>query len=495
MVSGKKLKVPETLFTRLRSFHTQATGAYGQQHDDAKLIMLSQIPLRDTDNDSENVSLIHARRQNDGLTGLPNRKRFVERVDRLIEERRIDPAPFALAIIDIIDFRLINDVFGVEAGDEILSQAGLRLRNASPGQTYIARIGGDVFGILLPLAFHEQAARTTTQLFCDLLSAPFDTGGRSVRLTTSAGIALYRNDSDNAQSLIRHAETALYTAKKRGTNCLLVHDKAMENESKRLVKIEQALRTAISAASVEVHFQPIVSFSRNCISGFECLARWTDPDLGVVPPDVFIQIAERRGLISPLSRALFTKALGAMAHWPEDMFLAFNLSPSQLIDSSTVHNIIGQIREHGIKSSRIELEITETAVMANPTAAARAIHDLKATGVRISLDDFGTGQSSLGRLRELPFDKLKIDRAFVSCLTEDKASNTIVRAILAMCDGLEIDTVAEGIETREQAARLIELGCQAGQGYLFGRPKSARDTEQLLRANGHLRATLLTKAA
>lgn len=457
--------------------------------------MISQIPLRDTDHEADTVPLIHARRQNDGLTGLPNRKRFIERIERLIQQRQSDPAPFALAVIDIVDFRLINDVFGVEAGDEILAQAGLRLRNASLGQTFIARIGGDVFGVLLPLAFQERAACEATLLFSDLISAPFDTGGRSVRLTTSAGVALYRNDTDSAGLLLRNAETALYTAKKRDNCKLLVHDKAMEEESKRIVKIEQALRTAISSASVDVHFQPIISFTSNRISGFECLARWADPDLGVIAPDVFIQVAERRGLISPLSKVLFGKALSAMARWPQDMFLAFNLSPSQLIDHSTVQNIVAQIKEHAIHPSRIELEVTETAVMANPAVATKAIHELKAIGLKISLDDFGTGQSSLGRLRELPFDKLKIDRAFVSCLTQDKASNTIVKAILDMCDGLEIDTVAEGIETEGQAARLIEMGCHAGQGYLFGRPKNARETEILLRANGHLRATLINKAA
>lgn len=457
--------------------------------------MLSQIPLRDTDDDQDDVPIIHARRQNDALTGLPNRKRFIERVSRLLDERRADPAPFALAIIDIIDFRLINDVFGVEAGDEILSQAGLRLRNAALGETFVARIEGDSFGILLPLDFHKAAAQATTELFCDLLSAPFDISGRVVRLATSAGIALYRNETETAQTLIRNAETALYIAKKRGERCILIHDTAMEDDAKRLLRIEQALRTAISSASVDVFFQPIISFAKSHISGFECLARWTDPDLGIVPPDVFIPIAEKRGLITPLSKVLFSKALGQMAKWPDHMFLAFNLSPSQLVDHSTCANMISQIRQHSIDPARVEFEVTETAVMINPAAAARVIHEIKSSGVRISLDDFGTGQSSLGRLRELPFDKLKIDRSFVSCLTEDKTSETIIRAILSMCDGLGIDTVAEGIETKEQAAKLIEMGCHAGQGYLFGRPKNAYNTEMLLRANGHLRTTLLTKAA
>jgi diguanylate cyclase (GGDEF)-like protein len=476
--------------------HPYATTLKNSKHHNiAKFDMLSQIPMRDTDDDCDDVPLIESRRQNDALTGLPNRKRFSERITRLINERRRDPAPFAVAIIDIIDFRLINDVFGAEAGDEILAQAGLRLRNAAFGETFISRLGGDVFGVLLPVDFHAAAAKTSTQLFCQLLSAPFDIGGRVVRLATSAGIALFRNGADTAAALLRNAETALSIAKKRGDRCVLVHDTAMEDDAKRLIQIEQALRTAISSAAVDVYFQPIICFSKNRIIGFECLARWTDPDLGPVAPDVFIPVAERRGLMAPLSNVLFGKALSAMAHWPDDMFLAFNLSPSQLVDHSTAASMITQIRHYNIDPSRIEFEVTETAVMINPVAAARVINDMKSNGVRISLDDFGTGQSSLGRLRQLPFDKLKIDRSFISGLMEDKASKTIIAAILAMCDGLGIDTVAEGIETKAQAARLIEMGCHTGQGYLFGRPKSIRETEALLRTNGHLRTSLSSPTA
>ena len=457
--------------------------------------MLSQTPLRDTDNEGQDIPLIQARRQNDALTGLPNRVRFMERVARLIDERHADPAPFSLAIIDFNDFRLINDAFGTGAGDEILAQAGLRLRNAAPGQTFIGRIGGDIFGILLPVDFHGAAAKMSASLFCDLLAAPFDVQGRSVRLTTSAGISLFRCQADTAELMLHNAEMALNAAKKRGGRCILVHDITMEQEAKRLVQIEQALRTAISSASIDVYFQPLISFIKNRIVGFECLARWNDPDLGFVPPDIFISIAERRGLITPLSKVLFGKALTAMAGWPDDMTMAFNLSPSQLVDDSTASSMMAQIRRHTIAPSRIEFEVTETAVMANPAAAARVIQDIKSLGVQIALDDFGTGQSSLGRLRELPFDKLKIDRSFVSNLVEDVSSQVITRAILTMCDGLNITTVAEGIETREQAAKLISMGCHAGQGYLFGKAKNASDTEKLLRSNGHLRTTLLTKAA
>jgi diguanylate cyclase (GGDEF)-like protein len=420
----------------------------------------------------------------DSLTGLPNRKRFLERAASLIAARRTDPAPFAVAVIDFADFRPINDVFGNEAGDEILAQAGMRLGNAARDQAFAARIGGDVFGVLLPMAFTEQTARQATSMFNDLLSAPFDIGERSVRMACAAGIALWSDPSTEAATLLRNAETALYNAKKgKGAN-LLIHDRAMEDDARMAIRIEQALRTAISAQAVDVHFQPIVCFKRNRIAGFEALARWTDRDLGSIRPDIFIDIAERRGLIAPLSQILLDKALAALAAWPEPLFIAFNLSPSQLSDGTTKGVIMAALQRHGLSPKRLELEITETAVMANPAAAARIIGELKSEGIRISLDDFGTGQSSLGRLRELPFDKLKIDRAFVSSLLDDKASETIVRAILAMCHGLGIRVIAEGIETREQAARLIEMGCHGGQGWLFGKPKAAGDTGDLLKLNG-----------
>ncbi|MCU0832026.1 MAG: EAL domain-containing protein [Rhizobiaceae bacterium] len=424
----------------------------------------------------------------DSLTGLPNRRRFIEKVEALIDQRRSDPAPFAVAIIDFMDFRPINDVFGSEAGDDILAQAGMRLMNATNGETLVARVGGDVFGVLMPMAFNESAARGTTELFCDLLSAPFDIGERTVRVACTAGIALWTTPFQQAAALVRNAETALYTTKKSKSGAIIVHDRAMEEEARRLIRMEQALRNAISAGMVDVHFQPIICFRRNRIAGFEALARWTDPDFGPVRPDIFIDIAERRGLIGPLSRVLFEKALIAMRGWPEDVFLSFNLSPSQLSDASTAANVMAALHRHGIQPNRLELEITETAVMANPGAAARVIADLKTHKIRISLDDFGTGQSSLGRLRELPFDKLKIDRAFVSSLLSDHASETIIRAILAMCHGLGIKVIAEGIETREQAARLVQLGCHGGQGWLFGKPKDTAATAALLNANGLAKA-------
>ncbi|RVD68111.1 EAL domain-containing protein, partial [Mesorhizobium sp. M4A.F.Ca.ET.029.04.2.1] len=215
--------------------------------------------------------------------------------------------------------------------------------------------------------------------------------------------------------------------------------------------------------------------------GFETLARWTDRDLGSVPPNVFIPIAEERGIIGPLSQLVLRKATEAARSWPKDLFLSFNLSPSQLVDQNTGLHILAILDRTGFDPHRLEIEITETGLMNDPASAEKIVADLRRVGIRVSLDDFGTGQSSLGRLREFHFDKLKIDRAFVSSILDDRPSEHIIRAILAMCEGLGMDVVAEGIEEEAQADRLVQFGCAGGQGYLFGKPVDADATLGYLR--------------
>ena len=211
------------------------------------------------------------------------------------------------------------------------------------------------------------------------------------------------------------------------------------------------------------------------------MARWTDRDLGFVSPSVFIPIAEERGIIGPLSQLVLRKATEAARSWPTDLFLSFNLSPSQLVDQNTGLHILSILDRTGFDPRRLEIEITETGLMTDPVSAEKIVEDLKRCGIRVSLDDFGTGQSSLGRLREFHFDKLKIDRAFVSSILDDKPSEHIIRAILSMCEGLGMDAVAEGIEQEGQADRLVQFGCAGGQGYLFGRPADADATLGYLR--------------
>lgn len=417
----------------------------------------------------------------DVLTGLGNMRRFFDKIDRLIDDRADDPAPFAIGVLDLDGFKPINDLFGRAAGDEILQQVALRLRAAMDESSTVTRIGADEFAFLYPMVFSEEAARERTRLLIEILSAPYDVGHRTARLSASAGCSLFYSDDETSEILLNKAETALYQAKRSGRGAVVVYTREMEEAAKRVTHIEQALRRAVAAGEVEPHFQPIVDLETRRTIGFETLARWTDRDLGPVSPGVFIPIAEERGIIGPLSQLVLRKATEAARGWPSNLFLSFNLSPSQLVDHNTGLQILSILERTGFDPRRLEIEITETGLMNDPASAQRIVEDLRRVGIRVSLDDFGTGQSSLGRLREFQFDKLKIDRAFVSSILDDRPSEHIIRAILAMCEGLGMDVVAEGIEAEAQADRLVQFGCGGGQGFLFGRPCDADATLGYLR--------------
>ena len=417
----------------------------------------------------------------DPLTGLGNMRRFFDKVDRLIADRADDPAPFTIGILDLDGFKPINDLFGHKAGDDILIQVAMRLRAAMDGQSAVTRVGADEFAFLFPMVFSEEAASEKAKMLIEILSAPYDVGERTARLSASVGCSLFYSGDETTEILVNKAETALYQAKRTGRGRVVVYTHEMEEAAKRVTRIEQALRRAVSAGEVEPHFQPIVDLSNRKVVGFETLARWTDRDLGMVPPSVFIPIAEERGIIGPLSQLVLRKATEAARNWPPELFLSFNLSPSQLVDQNTGLHILAILERTGFDPRRLEIEITETGLMTDPVSAEKIVDDLRRVGIRVSLDDFGTGQSSLGRLREFHFDKLKIDRAFVASILQDRPSEHIIRAILAMCDGLGMDVVAEGIEDEAQAQKLIQFGCAGGQGYLFGKPVDADATLLYLR--------------
>jgi predicted signal transduction protein with EAL and GGDEF domain len=319
----------------------------------------------------------------------------------------------------------------------------------------------------------------------DVLSAPYDLGDRNVRLSASFGFAIYPFAGEEFENLLKSAETALYRSKRRGRAQITVYSTEIAQEMKRATQIEQALRNAIITDAVDVHFQPIVRIRDGVVVGFEALARWRDADLGFVSPAVFVPLAEERGFIDALSDTLLRKAAEAALSWPRELFLSFNLSSAQLMDPGTSRNILSTLSRVGLDPRRVELEITETAVMTSADTAQRIISELRASGVRISLDDFGTGQSSLGRLRDFTFDKVKIDRAFISRITSDRASEHIVRAIIAMCQGLDLAVVAEGIEEQADVDMLRALGCGMGQGYHYGRPVDGAATLRYLQDHYH----------
>jgi diguanylate cyclase (GGDEF)-like protein len=423
---------------------------------------------------------LQAMAYSDPLTGLGNRYRLRDKVRLLAAERAQDPAPFTICIANLDGFKPINDLFGAEAGDEILCQVAHRLKACIPDGATVTRHDGDEFAFVLPLVFERLGAERIGHMIRDVLSAPYDLGDRNVRLSASFGFAVYPFAGEDLEELLKSAETALYRSKRRGRGQITVYSREIAQEMKRATQLEQALRNAIIADAVDVHFQPIVSIQDGTIVGFEALARWMDPDVGSVSPAVFVPLAEERGFIDALSETLLRKAAEAALSWPRELFLSFNLSSAQLMDPGTTETILATLARVGLDPRRLELEITETAVMTSADTASRIISDLRNQGVRISLDDFGTGQSSLGRLRDFTFDKVKIDRAFISQITTDRASEHIVKAIIAMCDGLNLAVVAEGIEQKADAEKLRELGCGMGQGYYFGKPVDGAATLRYL---------------
>ncbi|MBO0124209.1 EAL domain-containing protein [Agrobacterium tumefaciens] len=426
---------------------------------------------------------LQAMAYSDPLTGLGNRYRLRDKIRMLASERSSDPAPFTVGIANIDGFKPINDLFGVQAGDEILCQVAHRLKACIPDGAVVTRHDGDEFAFVLPLVFERTGAERIGNMIKDVLSAPYDLGDRNVRLSSSFGFAIYPFAGDDFEDLLKSAETALYRSKRRGRGQITVYSREIAQEMKRATQLEQALRNAIITDAIDVHFQPIVRLEEAKVIGFEALARWNDPDLGFVSPAVFVPLAEERGFIDALSEALLRKAAEAALFWPRELFLSFNLSSAQLMDPSTADNILSILSRVGLDPHRLELEITETAVMTSADTAQRIISELQSAGVRISLDDFGTGQSSLGRLRDFTFDKVKIDRAFVSRISSDRPSEHIIKAIVAMCDGLDLEVVAEGIEERVEEEKLRALGCAMGQGYFYGRPADAAATQRYLHEN------------
>ncbi len=426
---------------------------------------------------------LQAMAYSDPLTGLGNRYRLRDKIRMLASERSSDPAPFTVGIANIDGFKPINDLFGVQAGDEILCQVAHRLKACIPDGAAVTRHDGDEFAFVLPLVFERTGAERIGNMIKDVLSAPYDLGDRNVRLSSSFGFAIYPFAGDDFEDLLKSAETALYRSKRRGRGQITVYSREIAQEMKRATQLEQALRNAIITDAIDVHFQPIVRLEEAKVIGFEALARWNDPDLGFVSPAVFVPLAEERGFIDALSEALLRKAAEAALFWPRELFLSFNLSSAQLMDPGTADNILSILSRVGLDPHRLELEITETAVMTSADTAQRIISELQGAGVRISLDDFGTGQSSLGRLRDFTFDKVKIDRAFVSRISSDRPSEHIIKAIVAMCEGLDLEVVAEGIEERAEEEKLRALGCAMGQGYFYGRPADAAATQRYLHEN------------
>ena len=404
----------------------------------------------------------------DALTGIPNRAAFNERFEAILTQSAATGEPFALMCIDLDRFKEINDVFGHAVGDDLLCALTARLQQAVAG-AFLARLGGDEFVLI---ATDEPLLASAVRLADGLLGCvaeEFDIAGHRLRIGLSVGIALYPGDGTDAALLLGNADAALYRAKADGRGSIRFFEADMDKRLRDRRALVQDLRHAAERNQLVLHYQPQARIDGEII-GFEALARWRHPARGLVPPAVFIPIAEESGLILPIGEWVLREACREAASWPRPLNIAVNLSAIQFRHGDLAALVHAVLFETGLAASRLELEITESVLIDDFARAIAILRRIKALGVRIAMDDFGTGYSSLSNLQSFAFDKIKIDRSFISNLEINPQSATIVRAVIGLGRGLDVPVVAEGVETTEQLAFLSSEDCSEVQGFLLGKP-------------------------
>ena len=419
----------------------------------------------------------------DTLTGLANRRRFEAQLSERLAALAKDGGHMALMMIDLDRFKPVNDVFGHATGDQVLIAFARRASALLDGRGLLARLGGDEFAVLLsPLVDEEEPSRLGRRLIA-LVEQPLDAGGTSVSLGASIGIAVAPQDGLEPDELIRRADIALYRAKASGRGRFHFFEADMDAQVKRRAQIEMDLRRAINEGTIRPFYQPIVNLETREIIGFEALARWTHHEFGELAPEQFIGIAEDSGLITQLSFYLLRCACRDAVAWPSEIKLAFNLSRMQLADPMLVLRTLQVLGETGLNPNRLEMEISESALVTEIVAAKEALKAFHEAGIRIALDDFGTGNSSLNHLRECNFDRLKIDRSFIHSMADSEADAAFIRAIVGLCNALGLPVTAEGIEDDTIVGPLLAEGCLEGQGFSFGKAVSAEEALGLLNPN------------
>ena len=407
--------------------------------------------------------------RHDALTGLANRVLFREKLDQALALARRGQG-FALLCLDLDRFKQVNDALGHPVGDALLQAVSDRVRAELREVDMLARLGGDEFAIIQNNAGTPAAATALATRIVETLCAPFQLQGHEVKIGTSIGIALAPHDSEDADTLFKCADMALYEAKAGGRNRWDFFDPAMDEAAQMKRALENDLARALEAGEFELHYQPIVELASRRITGLEALLRWRHPVRGLIPPAAFIPLAEEAGLIVPIGQWVLHQACTEARGWPEGLRVGVNLSAAQFGPRGLVAAVQSALMASRFDPRRLVLEITETVMLHDTDATLDTLHRLKALGVLVAMDDFGTGYSSLSYLQRFPFDRVKIDRCFTQELDRSEKANAIVRAMTDLCGGLGMGTVAEGVETEAQAAALLREGCVEAQGYLFGRP-------------------------
>jgi diguanylate cyclase (GGDEF)-like protein len=462
-------------------------GEFYSQLSDGRCIAITVQPMTDGGTVSTHQDITEQRRSeakiahmahHDALTGLPNRRLLDERLEHAVAHAKRGEI-VATHLLDLDYFKNVNDTLGHPVGDKLLRMVADRLRRLVQEGETVARMGGDEFAIVQVQVAQPSDATALAQRVIEAVNEPYEIDGHQVVVGASVGISVSVTDGPSSDLLLRNADLALYRAKSGGRGTLRFFEPEMDAQMQTRRLMESDLRRALVGHEFEVHYQPIVNLQSNEISAFEALIRWQHSERGMVSPAAFIPLAEEIGLIVPLGEWVLRTACSAAAGWPDHTKICVNLSPVQFRSRGLVEVVIGALATSGLRPGRLELEITETVLLADTEATLAVLHQLRGLGVRIAMDDFGTGYSSLSYLQTFPFDRIKIDRSFVKGVAEDIGSLNIVRAVAALAKGIGMATTAEGVETQEQLDAVKAEGCTEMQGFLFSRALPSRDIERL----------------
>jgi diguanylate cyclase (GGDEF)-like protein/PAS domain S-box-containing protein len=446
------------------------------------------VSLADISELKEAERQIYQQAFHDTLTNLPNRALFMEHLNMAVKRaKRRDDYHFAVLYLDIDRFKLVNDSLGHSVGDSLLGAFAMRLQESLRDIDILARFGGDEFVILLEDIENSEYASGVADRLQQELKRPFMVEGKEVFAPASFGVVLNTKDYDQAENIIRDADAAMYHAKENGKAQYKIFDKTLHKKALHLLQRETDLRKSIHTNEFENHYQPIVDLRTSSLVGFEALIRWNHPKLGLIYPGSFISIAEETGLIVPITQLIAEQACEDLCHWQRQLkdqlklTMNINISSKHFLSPTLLDDIKEILDRTGMPPEQLKLEITETALMEDADETIRLVHRLKDFGLKLVIDDFGTGYSSLSYLQRLPIETLKVDRSFVSRIqTQPDGNRNIVEAIISLAHRLDMIVVAEGVETEEQFAILLEMNCQLGQGYLFSRPLSKPKVDALI---------------
>ncbi len=448
----------------------------------------SVVTLADITELKEAERQIYHQAFHDTLTNLPNRALFMEHLNMALKRaKRRDDYYFAVLYLDIDRFKLVNDSLGHSVGDQLIKAFANRIKDSLRDLDILARFGGDEFVILLEDIENSEYASGVADRLQQELKRPFMIENKEVFAPASFGVVLNTRDYDDAENIIRDADAAMYHAKENGKAQYKIFDKTLHKKALHLLERETDLRKAVNKNEFENHYQPIVDLQTASLVGFEALIRWNHPQLGLIYPGSFISIAEETGLIVPITQLIAQKACEDLCRWQDQLkdklklTMNINLSSKHFLSPTLLDDIKEILNQTGMPPQQLKLEITETALMEDADETIRLVHRLKDLGLHLVIDDFGTGYSSLSYLQRLPIDTLKVDRSFVSRIkSEPDGNRNIVEAIISLAHRLKMMVVAEGVETEEQFAILLEMNCQFGQGYLFSKPLSKADVDKLI---------------